>query len=85
MRREVPTGKTHAGASCSVNPLEQEGDKMATSSGSTGTARFLTPESEAEIVAFVKAVPLIGSPDLLLPDSLGVKATAVRSQVGESG
>lgn len=69
--------KTDPGASCSVDPLEQEGDKMATPSGSTGKSRFLTPESEAEIVTSVKAVPLIGSPR--------VKATAVKSQVGESG
>lgn len=42
-----------------------------------GKRRSLTPKDIEEIEALVRAVPLVGSPDFVLPDSLGAEvATA---------
>lgn len=61
-----------------TDPPEQEGDKMAASSFNpkSGKRRSLTAKDIEEIEAFVRAVPLIVSPDIVLPGSLGANVAA---------
>ncbi|CAM9810562.1 unnamed protein product [Laminaria digitata] len=55
------------------NKHSQEGDLMAKSSHNPriGKARFLSPADLREIESVAAAVPAIGSPDYILPGSLG--------------
>lgn len=52
---------------------------MARSSNSSGDGKkapFLTPEDLREIEELVAAVPALGSPEFVFPDSLGAPASA---------
>lgn len=54
----------------------QAGDLMAKSShvAGSGKARFLTPTDVREIERVTAAVPHIGSPDYIVPGSMGAPA-----------